>query len=238
MNTNFSLYFSNPIEVLQGNRYDYTYALLRNPTLMPKAYKLGIDRINCRICCAFDLLFSTNVKFLKSINDILSLTGSPRKPYIALYLHIKSNDVDDVLAISKTYINCIHTVSKEMQMSHPLIIPVFYNQTIFHAIAKRYPSEMKELVNSSLVFQPSHIHLSDISRDTDIEDHGSIQKRTFQDFYFILKSSVLIRSKGYLVAFGNIADAIRQHYNPIGRVVTYLTTDTVCLRQPKNSRIE
>ncbi len=173
------------------------------------------------------------------MNSILSTFGSPPRPIITFYVTSKSNNIQEDLLVAKTYINCIQNASREM--IHPIVIPVFRNVTFFRILVEKFPLEMKELNNPSVAaLHTSHVtHLGDIPRSSmDTISHTTIQHRTFQDFFFMLNSSVLFRSKGYLSSFAIIADAIRQHRNPLGSVVTYVVTGTVCSRLPPNSRIE
>ena len=123
-------------------------------------------------------------------------------------------------------------------MPHPTIIPIFNNRLIVHIISRNHPAEVRDLVNLPLATRTTHMHLGNIPRDMDPEVHAVVQKRTFQDLFFMLNSTVLVHSKGYLAAFGNVADAIRQHFNPPGSVVTYTVSGTVCLKQSPNSKIE
>ena len=238
MNTNFTSYFTETVEVLQGNRYDYTFALLRNPALMPKAYELGLDQIRCSICCTFDLLFKSNSLFESSIKTMLSSINSPPMPYLSIHLRTKSDNVNDALSIADTYVQCALSAARELHITHPIMIPVFNNRLILHIVSKKYPNEIKELVNVALATRTTHLHLGNIPHDMDIEVQAVVQKRSFQDLYFMLNSTVLIRAKGYLAALGNIADAIRQHFNPPGSIITYTVSSTACTKQLPDSKIE
>ncbi len=236
MNTNFSAYFRNPFEVIQGHRYDYTYAVLRNPDIMPRAYQLGIDRTRCRICCAFQLLFTVNSDFKASLERILSSIGFPPQPYIALHYHAVSNDIEKELLLFEKYTQCARIVRKKelsrVSNPRPLLIPISNNQILIKKVAQTNQQEVKLLLES----RPSD--LDGNSNDIDVSVHPQVQNRTFQDFFIILYSPVLIRSKGYLAAFGIVADALRQHFNPRESAITFVVSDRTCTKQHAGSRME
>ena len=238
MNTNFSAYFSNPFEIIQGHRYDYTYAMLRNPDLMPKAYQLGVDRTRCRICCAFQLLFTVNPDFKGSIERILYSIGFPPQPYIALQYRAVSNDIKKELLLFEKYTRCARIVMKKelsrVNNPRPLLVPISNNQILIEKVAQRNQQEVKMLYLES---NPSdHLHLG--GNDIDVSVHPQVQNRTFQDFFIILYSPILIRSKGYQAAFGIVGDALRQHFNPRENAITYVVSDGTCTKQHAGSRIE
>ena len=238
MNTNFSTFFTEPVEILQGNRYDYTFALIRNPALMPKAYELGVDRVRCRLCCAFDLLFSMNPTFQKSMNDILLQVGFPPKPYLTVHLRTKVNIVDEALSRAEEFLKCAQTAAKELHIAQPILLPIFNNRLVVHIMSRKYPDMVKDLVDTSTAKRTTHTHIGNLPHDTELDVQTSVQERTFKDFYLLLNSTVLVRTKGYVAALGNIADAIRHHYNPPGSIMTYIFSDSKCTKYSEGAKIE
>ena len=238
MNTNFSSYFTRSVEVIQGHRYDYTYALLRNPHLMHKAYELGIDRVRCRVCCAFQLLFAVKPDFAMSVRDVFSSIKFPSRPYAAIHLRAPSGDNEGATAMAEELIGCAHTALEELNVQRCLIVPVFNNRLLIDTIVRKYPLKVKRLFASPDGLT-GHTHLGNIPRSVNATALSLIQRRTFHDFYILLNSLVLVRSKGHMASLGTIADAIRRHINgPDAVSVTYIASGGTCSRQLVNQRIE
>ena len=237
MNTNFSQFFKNPVEVIQGHRYDFTYAILRNPELMPKAYELGIDRVRCRVCCAWDLLFTMAPNFEKEMGKILQSLGPPSKPIMAIQVRTKSDDVQKAVVTAEHYINCAQKVAKDVKMV-PTYIPIFNNRLVVHIIAKKYKRYIKTPIEIESGTRTVHTHLGNLPADTELEVVHGVQERTFKEFFLMLNSTILIRTKGYVGSFGTVADAIRRHYAKSGSVITYTAGGSSCGLFPIDSKIE
>lgn len=237
MNTNFTTYFKNPLEVVQGHRYDFTYAILRNPELMPKAYELGIDRIKCRLCCAWDMLFAMAPEFKAEMDKLLTTVGWPNKPILAMQVRTKDDDVQKAVVTAEHSVNCGQKASKEVKLS-PVYIPVFNNRLVVHIIAKKYKRYVKTPVEPELGTRTVHTHLGNLPSDTEMEVVEAVQERTFKEFFFMLNSTILIRTKGYVGSLGNVADAIRRHNSKPGTIFTYTAGGSSCALFPQDMKIE
>lgn len=238
MNTNFSTYFKKPVEVVQAHRYDFTYAVLRNPELMPKAYELGIDRVKCRVCCAWDMLFAMAPDFEKEMNKLIESVRQPKNhPIMAIQVRTKSDDIQKEVVVAEHYVNCGQKVAKETKM--PLVfIPIFNNRLVVHIIAKKYKRYVKTPIEIESGTRTVHTHLGNLPSDTEVEVQEGVQERTFKEFFFMLNSTVLLRTKGYVGSFGNVADAIRRHYAKPGSVFTYTAAGSTCALFPQDGKIE
>lgn len=238
MNTNFTNYFKYPLEVVQGHRYDFTYAVLRNPDLMPKAYELGVDRIKCRICCAFDMLFKMTPKFENEMGNLLKSLGHPTRKLVTLQLRSSSGDVQTAVSLAERYVGCAMKAGKELKISSKAVwYPVFNNRLVTHIVSKKYSDRMKTPIQIATATRTVHSHLGNLPPDTEVEVAKGVQERTFKEFFLMLNSTLIIRTKGYVGSFGNVADAIRRHYNRPGSVYTY-TVGTSCTLFPDNYKIE
>ena len=238
MNTNFTKYFTNPVEVVQGHRYDFTYAVLRNQGLMPKAYELGIDRIKCRICCAWDMLFKMTSKFQKEMDALLKSLGVPSKSLMTIQARSRSDDIQAAVALSEQYVSCAMKAGKELKLSSRMVwVPVFNNRLVVHIVAKKYASKMKTPIHIDTATRTVHTHLGNLPPDTEVNVLKGVQERSFKEFFLMMNSTVIIRTKGYVGSFGNIADAIRRFYAERGTIYTY-TAGGGCTRFPDNYKIE
>ena len=238
MNTNFSTYLKFPVEVVQGHRYDFTYAVLRNPELMPKAFELGVDRIKCRICCAFDMLFKMTAKFEKEMDGLLKTLGRPSKPLVTVQLRTKDGDVQAAMRMAEQYIGCAMRAGKELKLRNTALVPVFNNRLVMHMAVKKYSDRMKNPIHIDTATRTVHNHLGNLPPDTEVEVAKGVQERSFKDFFLVLNSTVLVRTKGYVGSFGNVADAIRRHYNEPGSFWTYTAGGNTCVVFPDNFKIE
>ncbi len=240
MNTNFTRYLKYPVERLQGARYDFTYALLRNPELMPKAYEYGIDRIKCRLCCAWDMLFKMSPKFEEEMNILLKSVGHPHKPILALQVRAKSDNIEKAVNVAEHNINCGQKAAKDLKLT-PVYIPIFNNRLVVHIVAKKYKRLMKTPIEIETATRTVHTHLGNLPSDTELEVAKGVQERTFKEFILMLNSTVLIRTKGYLGSMGNVADAIRRHYamqDKKKHVYTYTAGGTTCSALEDGTKIE
>ena len=237
MNTNFSTYFNHPVEVVQGHRYDFTYAILRNPELMPKAYELGIDRIKCRLCCAWDMLFATAPNFEREMDGLLRGVGWPSKPILAMQVRTKDDDVQKAVVVAEHFVNCAEKASKELKLS-PVYVPVLNNRLVVHMIAKKYKRYIKTPVEPELGTRTVHTHLGNLPSDTEPEVVAAVQDRTFKEFFLMLNSTVLIRTKGYVGSLGNVAEAIRRHNAKPGTIYSYTAGGSTCAVFPQDMKIE
>ena len=238
MTTNFSTYFTNEVEVVQGHRYDFTYAVLRNPELMPKAYELGVDRIKCRICCAFHMLFRMTDKFSQQMDELLSSLGAPHKTIGAIQVRTKSQNVQDSVKFVDSFIKCASKAGKGLKMSNKISwVPIFNNRLVVHIVRKKYGDKLKIPINIDTATRTVHTHLGNLPADTELEVAKAVQERTFKEFFLTINSTVLIRKKGYEGSFGNIADAIRRFYHQLGTVHTFLVGST-CSKFPDTYKIE
>jgi hypothetical protein len=237
MNTNFSHFFKHPVEVVQGHRYDFTYALLRNPELMPKAYELGIDRVKCRLCCAWDMLFAMAPDFEKEMTKVMHSLGPPSKPLMAVQVRTKAEDVQKAVVVAEHYINCGQKVAKDTHIV-PVYVPIFNNRLVVHIIAKKYKRYVKTPIEIESGTRTVHTHLGNLPQDTEMDVVLGVQERTFKEFFLMLNSTVLIRSKGHMGSFGTVADAIRRHYAQVGSVQTYTAAGSSCAFFPLDSKIE
>ena len=240
MNTNFSTFFKNPVEVVQGHRYDFTYAVLRNPELMPKAYELGIDRVKCRICCAWDMLFKMTEKFEKEMNGLLKTLGAPGRPITAIQTRTKQDDVQKAVTTAEGFINCAQRAVKDLKIKDSALIPIFNNRLVVHIISKKFVHNMKTPINIDTATRTVHTHLGNLPVDTELEVAKGVQERTFKEFFVMLNSTLLVRTKGYLGSFGNVADAIRRHYAMLGKekIYTYISGGSACALFQDNTKIE
>lgn len=237
MNTKFRTFFKHPVEVVQGHRYDFTYALLRNPDLMPKAYEFGIDRVKCRICCAWDMLFKMNPEFEKQMNRIYSSIGYPKKPIMAVQVRTKSTDIQKAVVVAEHFVNCGQRVSKERKIS-PVFIPIFNNRLVVHILAKKYQRHIKTPIIVEAAMRTVHTHLGNLPVDTELDVIQGVQERSFKDLFVMLNSTILLRSKGHMGSFGNVADGIRRHYAKPESVFTYTAEGSSCALYPNNFKIE
>lgn len=238
MDEDFSSYFKNSIEVIQAPRYDYTYALLRNPGLMPKAYELGIDRVKCRVCCAWDMLFKTVPKFEEEMSKLLRGLGHPVRPVVAVQARVKSDDVQKSVTDVEHYLNCAQKAAKELKFQTPVYIPILNNRLVVHILQKKYFRIMKTPIEIETATRTVHTHLGNLPADTEVEVVEGVQERTFKEFFLMLNSTLLVRAKGYLGSFGNVADAIRRHYGRPGTIHTYTSGGSTCALFPDGSKIE
>ena len=238
MNTNFTQYFKKPVEVVQGHRYDFTYALLRNPDLMPRAYELGVDRVKCRLCCAWDMLFKMAPEFEAEMKQLIADVRRPdNKPIMAIQVRTKSADVQEAVVVAEHYVNCGQKVAKDTKM--PLVfVPVFNNRLVVHIIAKKYKRYMKTPNESEIGTRTVHTHIGNLPADTELEVQEAVQDRTFKEFFLMLNSTVLIRTKGYVGSFGNVADAIRRHHAKPGSAFSYTAAGSTCSLFPQDAKIE
>ena len=231
LSTNLSAFFDNSVEVFQGHRYDYTYALLRNPTLMPRAYALGVDRVRCSICCAFQYLFKINSTFERTMNSLLATIRFPPDPYIAVHL------ADSVSSkVADEHVKCAVKASKELHVLHPNILPVSDDQFITNSLIKRHSQIIQSITVVSSV--ANHTHIGALPLKVEPTALDAAQESTFRDFFVMLNSSVLVRGKGYRSALGNIADALRHHWNRPGSHITYVTSGGLCQRAIEGAKIE
>lgn len=240
MNTNFTKFFKYPVETIQGARYDFTYALLRNPELMPRAYEYGIDRIKCRLCCAWDMLFKMAPSFKEEMDKLLKSVGHPGRPILALQVRAKSDNIENAVKIAEHNINCGQKASKDLGLS-PVYIPVFNNRLVVHIVAKKYKRLMKTPIEIETATRTVHTHLGNLPSDTELEVAKGVQERTIKEFFLLLNSTVLIRTKGYLGSMGNVADAIRHHYamqNKRIHIHTYTAGGTSCSVLEESTKIE
>ena len=194
MDTNFTQYFNGPVEFIQGHRYDFTYAILRNPGLMPKAFELGIDRVKCRICCAWDMLFRMTPEFEKQMKNILASIGYPTIPMMAIQLRTKVADVQSAMIVAEHYINCGQKIAKDTKMS-PVFIPIFNNRLVVHILSKKYKRHMKTPIQIDSATRTIHTHLGNLPADTEKDVIAGVQERTFKEFFLMLNSTILIRTK-------------------------------------------
>lgn len=238
MDEDFSKYFKNPVEVIQGPRYDYTYAILRNPSLMPKAYELGIDRVKCRVCCAWDMLFKQAPKFEEEMNKLMRGLGHPVRPVVAVQARVKSDDVQKSVTAAEHYLNCAQRASKELKFKTPVYIPILNNRLVVHILQKKYFRIMKTPIEIETATRTVHTHLGNLPADTEQEVVLGVQERTFKEFFLMLNSTLLVRAKGHLGSFGNVADAIRRHYGKPGTVHTYTSGGSSCAVFPDGAKIE
>ncbi len=237
MNTNFSTYFKHPVEYIQGHRYDFTYALLRNPELMPKAYELGLDRVKCRLCCAWDMLFRMAPDFKKDMNQILARFKYPSVPLTAIQVRTKSDDVQKAVVVAEHYFHCAQKASKDLKIS-PIYVPVFNNRLVVHILTKKYSRFIKTPIDIDTTTRTVHTHLGNLPVDTEMDVQQGVQERTFKEFFLLLNSTVLIRTKGYVGSFGNVAEAIRRDYAKPGSIYSYTAAGTTCTLFPQTSKIE
>ena len=239
MNTNFTEYFTLPVEIVQGHRYDFMYAIVRNPSLMPKAYELGVDRIKCFICCAFDLLFKMSGKFEGEMSQLLQELGHPKRPLLTVQLRAKSKDMQQAVQQAELYMSCANAAIADLKLDKEAVIqvPVFNNRLLVHLLAKKYVSELKTPVNVDPATKTIHTHLGSLPAGTSLEVAKGVQERTFKELFLVMNSTIIVRTKGYMASFGNIADAIRRHYNEPGTVYTY-NVGNKCTLFPDGSKIE
>ncbi len=239
MNTNFTTYFKNPVEVVQGHRYDFTYAVLRNPDLMPKAFEFGIDQVKCRICCAFDMLFKMVPKFEKEMSDLMNSLGVPQKTLMTVQVRTKNDDVQNAVATAENFISCASKAAKERKISSKVVmVPIFNNRLVTHIVSKKYSSRFKNPINIDTATRTVHNHLGNLPPDTEVEVAKGVQERTFKEFFLMLNSSVVIRTKGYVGSFGNVADAIRRHFAEPGTIWSYTAGGKTCSLFPYGYKIE
>lgn len=239
MNTNFTTFFKYPVEVIQGHRYDFTYAVLRNPELMPKAFEFGIDRVKCRICCAFDMLFKMAPKFEKQMSELLNSLGVPQRTLMTVQVRTKNDDVQNAVATAENYIACASKAAKERKISSKVItVPIFNNRLVSHILSKKYTSRLKNPISIDTATRTVHSHLGNLPADTEVEVAKGVQERTFKEFFLMLNSTILIRTKGYVGSFGNVADAIRRHYAEPGTIWTYTAGGSTCNIFPDTYKIE
>ncbi len=239
MNTNFTTFFKRPLEVVQGHRYDFTYAVLRNPELMPKAFEYGIDRVKCRICCAFDMLFKMAPKFEKEMSNLMNTLGVPPKSLLTVQVRTKNDDVQNAVAMTENYIACASTAMRERKLAGKVaMVPIFNNRLVSHIVLKKYSSHYKNPISIDTATRTVHNHLGNLPPDTEVEVAKGVQERTFKEFFLLLNSTVLIRTKGYVGSFGNVADAIRRHYADLGTIWTYTAGGNTCVVFPDGYKIE
>ena len=239
MNTNFTTFFKFPVEVVQGPRYDFTYAVLRNPELMPKAFELGVDRVKCRICCAFDMLFKMAPKFEKEMSDLLNSLGYPTRPLMAIQVRVKADDVQQAVSQAESFVGCAMRAGKELRISSKVVwVPIFNNRLVMHIVAKKYHDRMKTPIQISTATRTVHHHLGNLPPDTELDVAKGVQERTFKDFFLMLNSTSLIRTKGYVGSFANVADAIRRFYAQRGSVSTYTAGGGTCILFQDGFKIE
>lgn len=237
MNTNFTQFFKNPVEVIQSHRYDFTYAILRNAELMPKAYELGVDRVKCRVCCAWDMLFNMAPEFEKEMNKILQSLGYPQKPLMTIQVRTKSDDVQKAVIIAEHSVHCGQKVARDLKMS-PVFVPIFNNRLVVHIISKKYKRNMKTPIQIDTATRTVHTHIGNLPIDTEKDVFQGVQERTFKEFFLMLNSTILIRTKGYMGSFGGVAEAIRRHHTTPGTVYSYTAGGSSCALFPQNSKIE
>ena len=238
MTTNFSAFFTEPVEVVQGHRYDFTYAILRNPELMPKAFELGIDQIKCRICCAFDMLFRMTERFQKEMDVLLTGLGAPKKEIGTIQVRTKSGHVQEAVKHTDLFLKCAAKAAKSLKLSSRLTwVPIFNNRLVVHIVQKKYGDRLKTPINIDTATRTVHTHLGNLPPDTDVEVAKAVQERTFKEFFLMLNSTIIIRRKGYESSFGNIADAIRRFYHAYGSVHSYIVGST-CSKFPDTFKIE
>ena len=225
MNTNFSDFFWHPVETVQGIRYDYTFAILRNPHLMPRAYELGVDRVKCRICCAFDLLFRMTPDYKQYIADVLSSIGVPHKPLVTLQLETSPLHMTETLHTAELLVQCADRATQELNLPSAVLVPVFSDFQVEEEVVHHYTK----------LLTPVHVAF-DQSQDSTGEE---VQlQNAFVDLSLMLNSTLLVRTKGYRASFGNIADALRQHYHPPGSVFTYILSSSGCQKHLAGTKIE
>ena len=239
MTTNFSTFLDGDVEVVQGHRYDFTYTILRNPELMPRAYELGVDRIKCRICCAFHMLFRMTEKFRQEMDTLLKSLGAPEKSIGAIQLRAKSQNMKDSMKSAEIFMKCALKAAKERKMTSRYLswVPIFNNRLLVHMIHKKYGDKLKVPINIDTATHTVHTHLGNLPPDTEPEVVMAVQERTFKEFFLTINSTIIIRRKGYESSFGNIADAIRRFYHDFGSVHTYLVGSS-CVKFPDTYKIE
>lgn len=239
MDSDLSSFFTNPVEVLQGHRYDFTYAVLRNPGLMPKAFELGIDQLKCRICCAFDMLFKQTEKFAGEMDQLLKSLGRPLRPLVAIQTRVKGSDVQQAVGVAEAFVKCGIKAAKELKITHNAqYVPLFNNRLVTHIVTKKYSGLLRSPIVIDTATRTVHNHLGNLPYDTEQEVAKGVQERTFKDFFLAINSTVLIRTKGHVASFGNVADAIRRHYGEPGTYWTYTVGSKTCELFPDGTKIE
>lgn len=214
MTVNFTQFLPGPVEVLQAPRYDYTFALLRNPLLMNKAFQLGLDQLQCSICCAFDQLFVPNPLF--SDYQASLFTGIKSRELMSIQFDRRCMDQH----VIQQLVNC----SNQAVRDHSL------NSFVKRAVVSEcHAQEIAEQLTSLniQVFQAKQV------------TNGMLaMSMAFSELYMIMNSSVLIRGKGYMASLGVMADALRRHYNPPHSVLTYVSSKKGCIELTDLQRIE
>ena len=239
MDSDLTSFFTYPVEVIQGHRYDFTYAVLRNPVLMPKAFELGVDQIKCRICCAFDMLFKQTEKFSQEMDGLLKTLGRPVRPLVAIPLRAKVSNVQSAVAMAEVYVKCAMKATKALKLANSQLVPLFNNRLVTHIVTKKYSSLLRNPIMIESATRTVHSHLGNLPYDTEVEVAKGVQERTFKEFFLAMNSTLLIRSKGYASSFGNVADAIRRHYGLNGNFWTYTVGEGAsCEQFPTEMRIE
>lgn len=232
LSANLSNFFNNSVEILQGHRYDYSHALLRNPALMPRAYALGMDRVRCSVCCTFQYLFKMNSTFQQVMSSLFATIRFPPEPYVAVHLEATV----DVVSSIENYISCAIKAAQELHILSPNVVPVSDDQFLIESLMKKHPR-----IIGSITVAPSranHTHIGSLPFKAEPATLNAAQRNTFRDFFVMLNSSVLVRGKGYKSLLGNVADAIRHHSSPAGSRVTYVASKGMCRRALVGAKIE
>lgn len=236
--TDFHKLFTDPVEVVQGHRYDFTYALLRNDFLMDRYYELGLDKMRCFLCCAYDILFQRSSKFDQWYQSMLTTLDIPNKPLLAIQLRSVGTDTDKSVEQAKNYLKCAKKVIVDKDLGSNTTIALAFNSKVaYHVIFNAMRASVTRINIVSVIEKTTHLHLGNLPPEIGPDIMEGVQEVTFRDLFLMTNATVMVRNKGHLASFGTVGDALRSFYAK-EKPVTYLVSEDSCKLYNKPDFIE
>ena len=235
--TDFHKLFTEPVEVVQGHRYDFTYALIRNDFLMDRYYELGLDKIRCFLCCAYDILFQRSNKFDEWYQSMIRTLDVPNKPLLTIQLRSVGVDTDKNVEQAKSYLKCAKKAIVEKDLGDNATIALAFNSKVaYHVIFNAMRAAVTRINIVSAIERTTHLHLGNLPTDLSAEVMQGVQEVTFRDLFLLTNATVIVRNKGHLASFGTVGDALRSFYST--QRTTFLVSEDSCKLYNKPDFIE
>ena len=142
METDFSKYFTEEIEIIQSHSYDFTYALLRNRHYKQKILEYGLNKARCLLCCFWHQLFTFTPQFLTTtFNNLRKIGWSKSYDIIFINMPLPSHQYakNYVLRLGESVIECAEKVaSSSFKLKKPVWILASNSLVILDGIPKRH----------------------------------------------------------------------------------------------------
>ena len=235
--TDFHKLFTEPVEVVQGHRYDFTYALIRNDFLMDRYYELGLDKIRCFLCCTYDILFRRSKMFDEWYQSMMHTLDIANKPLLTIQLRSVGVDTDKNVEQAKSYLKCAKKAIVEKDLGDNTTIALAFNSKVtYHVIFNAMRAAVTRINIVGAIERTTHLHLGNLPTDLSAEVMQGVQEVTFRDLFLLTNATVIVRNKGHLASFGTVGDALRSFYST--QRTTFLVSEDSCKLYNKPDFIE